>query len=137
MSGFFTWLGSIIKSCFSAVIDFFLALWSQIWGICESVGQYFLDCFNYCWDWVQYGFYSLIDWLLCQLMNFFMMISENFEFEQSFSDADIDLYLSYVYMVDAIFPLGIFFGCCSVYFTLLLTWTIYRFIKSWIPTVSG
>lgn len=137
MSGFFEWLGNIIKSCFKAFIDFFIGLWDLIWSLIEKIGAFMMDVFDYVWSWVSYGFYSLIDWLLTQLMGFMTIISENFSFDAGFSDSDIDVFLSYVCMADAIFPLAIFFGCSTVYFTFLLTWSIYRFIKSWIPTVSG
>ena len=109
----------------------------MIWGLIKLIGSFLLELFDYVFSWVEYGFYSSVDWVLCQLMNFLSLITTNFDFQMEISSSAADTFLSYVAMLDAIFPLATFFTCCSVYFSFLVVWTIYRFVKSWIPTVSG
>lgn len=137
MSRFFAWIGSVILSCVTGILQFFWDLWAVIWQLLVDIGVYLLELFDYVFDWVEYGFYSFVDWVLIQLLNFLTLITDNVDFNLSVRTSDAETLFSYVYMLDKIFPLTTFFSCCAVYFGFLVAWTIYRFCKSWIPTVSG
>ena len=137
MSRFFEWIGSVILSCVTGVLQFFWDLWEVIWQILVDIATFFLDLFDYVFDWVEYGFYSFVDWVLKQLLNFLTLVTDSVDFNLVVSSSDAETLFGYIYMFDKIFPLATFFSCCVFYFGFLVSWTVFRFCKSWIPTVSG
>lgn len=128
MGKFFSWLGNLIKSAIEGIIDFF-------WGILQGIGQFFLDCWHYLWDWVSWGFLCAIDWILSLFMGILDLLAEKVTFEIDLMPyAEI---FQRVSVINAWVPLDTFFYCAGVYFTFLFIWIVYKFVKSWIPSVSG
>lgn len=137
MGRFFSWLGNLFKSCIDGIIGFFVSLWDIIWNLFEQIGSWFLDWFNYVWDFVIYGYYASLDWIIKQFVQFLDYLS-------TVISIDLDSYLEtassfapYVQSVNVFLPLDVICICAGVYFSTLVVWCIYKFIKSWIPTISG
>lgn len=137
MGRFFSWLGNLLKSCIDGIIEFFVSLWGIIWDLLVSVGNWFLDWFYYVWDFIVFGYYGALDWIIKQFVQFL-------DFLASIIQIDIDSYLDsvnqfspYIHAANVFLPLDTICICSGVYITVLITWCIYKFIKSWIPTVSG
>lgn len=135
MGKFFSWLGELFKSCFDGIIGFFVGLWDLFWSILCGIGQFFIDCWNYLWDWIQWGFYSAIDWILCQFVGLLDVLAENLNIE--FDLTQFEQLFQAVSFINHILPLDTFLLCGAFYFSFLLIWVVYKFVKSWIPAVSG
>ena len=128
MGKFFSWLGDLIKSAFEGIIDF-------LWSILKGIGQFFLDCWNYLWDWIVWAFYCVVDFFLGCFVALLDLVSENMSF-----DLDLTAFQQLILwseFLNRIFPLDIFLYCTFVYLTCLVCWCVYKFVKSWIPFVSG
>ena len=138
MKAFFEWLGSLIKSSFDGIIGFFVGLWDAFWGVMCDVGAYILSWIDWVWQWIVWAYYQIIDFVLIQGVTFL---------ESTFADSnwgDLNSYLdAYLQCVNALqvantfVPLDMMVVCLDVYIKVLLVWIVYKFVKSWIPTVSG
>lgn len=135
MAGFFEWLGNLIKSCIDAVIGFFYGLWEGFWAILCGVGAFFVDCWNYLWGWCSWCFYVSIDWILRQFVGILDLLATKIEFDVDFSA--YQTIFETVAHLNAWLPLDTVFYCASFYFSIMFVWIVYKFVKSWIPTVSG
>lgn len=135
MGKFFKWIGDLLKSCFDGIIGFFISIWDFFWIILCGIGQFFVDCWRYLWDWVIWAFYTSLDWILSQFVAILDKISDQIHFQIDQSSAQ--QVVNFISSLNAFFPLDMLFLCCSTYITVLIVWTIYKFVKSWIPTVSG
>lgn len=137
MSGFFEWLGDLWESCVDGILGFFRGLWNVIWEICCNVGNFILDLINYVWDWVIYGFYKAIDWMLCQFVSFLDWLGTMINFDFMNTLLQNTTFISYFQAVNSIVPLDILLLCGTSFLGVLLTWCVYKFVKSWIPFVNG
>lgn len=135
MGKFFTWIGDLVKSCFDGIIGFFVSLWNLFWSILAGIGQYFVDAWRYLWDWVAWAFYCGIDWLLSQFVAVLDLLAENFQLEFDFTP--FETIFQTVSAVNVFIPLDTFLLCGGIYFACLIGWVIYKFVKSWLPLVSG
>ncbi|MDO4628513.1 MAG: hypothetical protein Q4C70_04975 [Planctomycetia bacterium] len=135
MGKFFSWLGDLIKLIFNGIIGFFVSIWEAFWKILTGIGHFFVDCWEYLWNWVQWAYYSAIDWILRQFVSILDIIIEACPIDVDLSGASG--VLSVMYSVDMIFPVDTILSCMGIYFVCLVGWCVYKFIKSWIPTVSG
>ena len=68
-------------------------------------------------------------------VNFLDMISDKISLRDFFDSADS--VFQTMSLVNGILPLDTILTCCGIYLSALCTWVVYKFIKSWIPTVSG
>ena len=138
MKAFFEWLGSLFKSLYDGVIGFFIGLWDAVWGVMCAIGTYILSWIDWVWQWIVWAYYQIIDFVLIQGVSFL---------EMTFSDSDwgdlssyLDMYtqcVSGLQKANNFFPLDVMASCLGVYVVVLLLWIVYKFVKSWIPTVSG
>lgn len=137
MGRFFSWIGELIKSCVDGIIGFFASLWGIFWDLLCKLGAWFLDWFLYVWEWVEYGYYCALDWILKQFLNFLSLIDDHVSIDiDDYLDA-VSSFAPYIQAVNAFMPLDVILVCCAIYLTCLVTWCIYKFVKSWIPAVSG
>ncbi|MBR0191851.1 MAG: hypothetical protein IJQ31_07290 [Thermoguttaceae bacterium] len=135
MGRFFTWIGNLLKSCIEGIISFLISIWNFFWNILVGIGNFFVDIWNYVWDWLQWAFYSCIDWILRQFVNFLDLIADNINLNIDLSG--FNSIFQTIAQVNLIFPVDTVLTCSGIYTTVLLVWVVYKFIKSWIPTVSG
>lgn len=135
MGRFFSWLGNLIKSCIDGIIGFFISIWEFFWSILCGIGNFFLDCWEYLWNWVQWAYYSALDWILRQFVNFLDLIADNVSLNIDLTG--LDSVYNTIAQVNLLIPLDTILYCGGTYITVLLCWVVYKFIKSWIPTISG
>ena len=135
MGRFFTWIGNLLKSCIDGIITFFISIWEFFWNILVGIGNFFVDIWNYVWDWLQWAYYSAIDWILRQFVNFLELIADNINLNIDLSG--FNSILQTVAQVNLIVPVDTVLICSGTYTAVLLVWVVYKFIKSWIPTISG
>lgn len=135
MFGFFEWLGNLIKSIFNFFFGFVIDLWDLFWGVCCAVGNWICAGFEYVWDWVIFGFYCAFDWILCIFVDILEKLSLIISIPIDFQS--LQPLIPYIQMCDIFLPIRVFVACVIVYTSVLMTWVTYKFVKSWIPTVSG
>ncbi|MDO4569746.1 MAG: hypothetical protein Q4D38_05135 [Planctomycetia bacterium] len=138
MSAFFQWIGDLIHSCFNALVNFLFEIFNVFYTAACAVGQFYLDFFDYIWQWIVWAFYLALDFFLVQGIAFSHFTFDNFDF------IDFNTIVSLYQTIKAVLsvannfvPLDTFFFCLAIYISVLLVWIVYRFIKSWIPTLSG
>jgi len=128
MGKFFSWLGNLIKSAIEGIINFF-------WEILKGIGQFFLDCWNYLWDWISWSFFCALDFLMSSFVALLDLLAENFSVDFDYSGLYTILESASAFNV--ILPLDTILLCGGIFFAWLLGWVVYKFVKSWLPWVSG
>lgn len=149
MSNLFHWLLSGIYYIFSCFYNFFM----YIWGIFLDIVYIFTDFIFGIWittyNSVQYGVYYVFDTILSILYNLVDYVGEYFQIGQISSNRDVwgfsfnEFYQAFAEITDLFqwvnlfIPLDTMFFCLIVYSEILVSWIVYKLVKSWIPTVSG
>ncbi|MDO4628576.1 MAG: hypothetical protein Q4C70_05290 [Planctomycetia bacterium] len=136
MGKFFSWLGNFIKFCVDAVLGFFVAIWDLFISLITAVGQWILDFIEYIWGWIEFGYFMALDLLIGNFLEFLEKLVEKFGLDES-SLESFQNFIEYIQIANRFLPLDIIGGCAVTFFTVLMVWVVYKFIKSWLPTVSG
>ncbi|MDO4551768.1 MAG: hypothetical protein Q4C96_11020 [Planctomycetia bacterium] len=138
LGSFFQWLWNAIKSLFDVFYDFFVNVFDFFWGLICAVGQWIVDLIYWCVAKFQFAFYYALDWILVKVVDFYLFFLELLPpvaIDGMFSSAST--VAKYCGCFNAILPLSEMVICGSLYFSILLVWSVYKLVKSWIPTVSG
>lgn len=138
MKAFFEWLGGLFKSLYDGIVGFFVGLWDVVWYVMCGIGGYILSWIDWVWQWIVWAFYQILDFVLVQGVSFL----ESTFAESNWTDLNtsFDVFsqcVSALHVANTFVPLDTLATCFGVYLTVLLVWIIYKFVKSWIPTVSG
>ena len=139
MASFFRWLWDCVTGLFQPVISFFYAVWDFLYSLMAQVGNWILDAF-----WWLVGVFVWLFWvcfdslaaLSYSAFAFLMDCLPEFHIPEAYSSAAVSA-MQIIATIDCFIPVATFLACILLYTAFLVGWCVYKFVKSWIPTVSG
>lgn len=139
MKWFFKWLWDAIFGLFAPIIDFIYAVWDFLYALMAKVGSWILDAF-----WWVVGVYVWLFWVCVDSVlsfgydtfAFLIDFLPEFSIPEAYTSAAVSA-MQVIATIDCFIPISVFLACILLYTAFLIAWCVYKFIKSWIPTVSG
>lgn len=139
MKWFFKWLWNAIFALFSPFIDFLYAVWDFLYSLMADVGQWIIDAFWWCVGVAVWWFWVCLDSVLSygyDTFAFLLDLFPEFEIPTAYSSA-VSTVMQVIGTIDCFVPVSVILACVVLYAGFLVAWCFYKFVKSWIPTVSG
>lgn len=138
LAPFFEWFFSNLKKLIDRTYTFLDTIWNFIWGVLCEVGSWILDAITWVVVKCQYAFYIALDWVLVWIVEVYKYFIEQIpqiNLEGLFST--VSTVTQYSACINSLLPLTEIVSCGTIYLLVVMVWSIYKLVKSWIPTVSG
>lgn len=133
VEAFYTWVGDCIKSAYAWCGDTIAAAWKKVIEYWEAIKEFAQYWWDYAWETFWYGIDSFIGFVYDGFMYAWDKLPD-FETQGGFSDG-LTMFVKYFMMFDSFLPLSEGCAMLCAYLTVFLGIVVYRFVKSWIPTV--
>jgi hypothetical protein len=139
MSSLFQWLYACLLNIYNAAYNAIYLSFCWFYNFVCSIGLFLWDLLFWLFDLIVDFFYLSFDFILVLGVGFFdlfFLLVPDFVLPLNFDEVVV-FFVDVVSCLNIFFPVSELFYCVIFYLTVLVSWCVYRLVKSWIPTVSG